>query len=264
MARKRRGLLARLIVFLAGLLVVVLGCVFLAGVFWIGPLVQRAVEVYGPEALGARVRVERVSIGLFGGTARARGVVIGNPGGWVEPEAIRVGTLQVRLRLRSLFTQRIVIEDILLKDLVLTYEKGRGTNNLAQLQGNAAAWGEQLKSGTEGPPKQVVIHRLRVRGGVLRVKLPHLPAVPIDISSFERRHIGGRDSGALNFGQATRDVLGSLQDRAGGLIRDTGDSVGESARNALDSGRKLGGKTLDAGGKVLEEAGDALKDLFGK
>lgn len=263
MARKRKGLLARLILFVVGLALVVLLCVFLVGVIWTGPLVKKAIEVYGPEALGAEVKVEKVSIGLFGATARARGVLIGNPEGWVEPHAMRVGTLEVRLRLRSLFTQRIVIEDILLEGLVLTYEKGRGTNNIAQLQANAAAWGEKLKSGKEGPSKQVVINRLRVRNGLLRVKLPHLPAVPIDISHFERRHIGGSDSGGVNFGQATRDVLGSLQDSASGLVRDAGDGIEEAARAALRTGKSLGGKTLDAGGKVLEDAGQAVKGLFG-
>lgn len=265
MARKRKRLITRLFLFLVGLLFLVLFTVLLAGVIWVGPAVKKAVEVYGPEALRAPVKVGDVSAGFLRGAVKVQNLVIGNPEGYREPVAIDARALRIRLRLRSLFSDTVVIEEILLDDPVITYEKRNGVTNLTQLQRNAMIWADSLSSKeADEPSRKVVIERFRIRNGTLRVKLPHLPAVPIQLPDIERRNIGGKGSDGQNFGHAAKDLLGSLQLNASDAVADAGDAIEKTAKDALKAGKDFGGKALKSGGKALDGAGDALKGLLGK
>ena len=259
--KKKRGFLLRCILFGAGLLFLFLFTLFLVGIIWVGPLVKKAVETYGPEALGAEVKVKDVSASVFGGTAEVDGLIIGNPKGYKEPIAIDAEALKIRLRLRSLFSDTVVIEDILLKSPVITYEKRKGVTNLTQLQENALEWAKSLSS-EDKPSKKVIIKRFRLVDGTLRVKLPDLPAVPVRLADIERKNIGGESDDGQNFGHATRDVLASLQLNAAGAVEGAGDAIEKAAKEALKAGKNVGKDVLNVGEKVLDDAGDALKGLF--
>lgn len=265
MARKRKSLVVRLILFLAGLLVVLFLTVFVAGLVWLGPLVERVVERHGPEALKAGVSVDEVDAGLLRGVVKARGLVIGNPQGYREPSAIDAKEVVIRLRMRSLFSDTVVIEDILLEAPVITYEKQRGVTNLTRLQDNALAWAQLLSDKeADEPSRKVIIQRFRIRNGTLRVKLPHLPAVPVKLADIERRNIGGDSGEGQNFGHAARDVLTSLQVNASGVVEGAGAAIEKAATDALAAGKEVGRDALKAGDETLEGAGNAVKGLFGK
>lgn len=265
MARKKRNFLVRWILFLAGLLILVLFTLFLVGIIWVGPLVKKAVETYGPEALGAEVKVEEVDISLFSGVAKVRGLVVGNPEGFREPHALEMEDFRLDLKLASLRSDTIVIDDVLIRKPVITYEKHKGTTNLERLQENATRWAEKLSKDKEDKePKKVIIKRLRIQEATVRVKLPHLPAVPIKLADIERTNIGEDKPEGQNFGHATKEVLASLTTNVSGAVNNAGDAIEKAAKEALKAGKNVGQDVLDAGGKVLDDAGDKLKGLLGK
>jgi len=268
MARKKKGFFIRWILFLLGLLILAIFALFLVGIIWVGPLVKKAVETYGPEALGAEVKVEEVDISLFRGVAKVRGLVVGNPEGFSEPHALEMEDFRLNLKLASLRSDTIVIEDILIRKPVVTYEKSKGTNNLERLQENAMAWGEKLiKDKEKDPnkePKKVIIKRLRIQEGTVRVKLPHLPAVPIALPDIERTNIGEDKPGGQNFGHATKEILASLNMNVGKAVSSAGDTIEKAAKDALNAGKKAGKNALKVGEKAIEGAGDKIKGLFGK
>ena len=103
--KKKKAFLIRLALFLVGLVMTILLALFLVGIVWVSPLVKKAVETYGPEALGAEVKVEEVEIGLFRGTANVRGLVVGNPEGYKEPNAIEMENFQLNMSMQLLGTQ---------------------------------------------------------------------------------------------------------------------------------------------------------------
>ncbi len=262
--KKKKSLLKRCILFAAGLIFLLFLTLFLVGTIWIGPMAKKAVETYGPEALGAKVEVEDVSVGLFGGTAKLKGVVIHNPEGYKERIAVDAEEFIIRLRLRSLLTDTVVIENMVLKSPVISYEKHDGKNNLVKLQENAVAWAESLsdkEKDEDEPSKKVIIKRFRIEDGTLRVKLPVLPAVPVKLADIERNDIGG-ESDDNNFGHATRDVIATVQLNASDTVENAGDSIQKAAKDALKASKDAGKDALKAGEKVLDDAGNKIKGLF--
>lgn len=267
MARKKsRSPLLRLFLFVTGLGILIVFALFLVGLVWVGPLVKKAVEKYGPEALRAEVKVEEVDIGLFTGVAKVRGLIVGNPEGYSEPEAIRMDDFQINLRLASLRTDTIVIDDILIQRPVITYERHKGIHNLVQLQKNATAWAESLskEEKEQKPPKKVIIKRLRIKDGLLRVKLAGLPVVPVKLPDIERTHIGEDGGGGQNFGHATKEVLASLYENSSEVVKNAGGAIEEKAKAALKASEKAGKDALKAGEKALDDVGDKIKGLFGQ
>ena len=162
--KKKKSFLKRWLMAAAGALFLFLLCLFLVGVIWLKPLVKKAIETYGPEVLGADVQVEDVSIGFLSGTAKVQGLVVGSPEGYKEPLAINAPELNINLRLSSLMSDTVVIEDLLLKSPVITYEKRKGVTSLVKLQQNAMDWAKSLSSKEDDESsKKVVIKRfLRV------------------------------------------------------------------------------------------------------
>ncbi len=269
MAKKKKSLIRRLALFVVGIFLLTLVSVFLIGFIWAGPLIEKALRVYGPEAFGADVKVEDVSLGLLGGSAELDGLVIGNPEGYNEPVAIDAQEIKIRLSLRSLFTDTVVIEDILISSPVITYEKKGSMTNIKQLQLNATTWAESLsdkerEAESDEPSTKVVIRRFRIENGTLRVKLAHLPAVPIKLADIERTDIGGEASDAQNFGHAAKDILASLQLNASDAVENADEAIEHAAKEALKRGKDMGKDVLKAGEKALDDAGGKLKGLFGQ
>ena len=253
----------RWMLFSCGLLVIALLLLLLIGATWFSPVVKKAVEVYGSEILGAEVAMDDVDVGVVSGVAIIQDLLIANPEGYKERIAIEAETLKIRLRMSSVFSDTVVIEDILLESPVISYEKHMGVNNLVQLQKNATSWADSVSDvGKDEESTKVIIKRFRIKNGTLRVKLPALPAVPIKLADLERSDIGGQDSNAQSFGHATKDILASLRLNASDAVKDAGDGVEKLAVEALQAGENVGKDALKAGEKVLDDAGEALKGLF--
>lgn len=265
MARKKKkvSFVKRWMLFACGLLVIALLLLFLIGATWFSPAVKKAVETYGPEILGAEVAMDNIDVGVVRGVATIQNLVIANPEGYKERVAIEAEALKIRLRMSSVFSDTVVIEDILLESPVISYEKHMRVNNLVQLQKNATSWVDSLSDvEKDEEATKVIIKRFRIKNGSLRVKLPALPAVPIKLADLERNDIGGQDSNAQSFGHATMDILASMRLNASDAVRDAGDGVEKLAVEALQAGENAGRNALKAGEKVLDDAGGALKGLF--
>jgi hypothetical protein len=89
-------------VFVTGLVLFVIaaGAVSLS----LGRIVKTAVEAAGPRLLGAPVTLDRVTISPWSGSGTLRGLVVGNPEGFKTASAIRVGSVEVSVKLTSLLT----------------------------------------------------------------------------------------------------------------------------------------------------------------
>ncbi|MDX1680643.1 MAG: hypothetical protein R3242_07925, partial [Akkermansiaceae bacterium] len=225
--RKKRSWIRRLVLALVGSFLLFLLSLFLVSTFLLGPLVKQAIERYGPEALGAEVEVGEVSVDIFRGVTRVESLVVGNPEGYSEPIAIVADHVEIKLDLISLLGDTVVIEDILIEKPVITHEKHKGVANLERLQANALGWADSLASQEDGQesPRRVSVERLRILDGVLRVKLPYLPAVPVKLADIERTHLGGSRPEGQNFGHATKEVLGSLQENAAEVVQQAGSAI---------------------------------------
>ncbi|HEX5790375.1 MAG TPA: hypothetical protein VFY13_04440 [Luteolibacter sp.] len=245
MARKKskRGFLKWVVT----LLLLLSLAIFLALSLWLGPVVRRALERFGPEVLGAPIAVQDVSVAPHRGLVTLNGLTVGSPEGFKHPTVLEASSLQINFSLFSLLGDTIVVEDLLLEEPIITYERRKGRTSLQQLQRNAEANGqrmiEQLGSKFEkGGKRDFAIERLRIRNGKVRTRVPGLETyITLGLPDVEKRNIGGKGS---DLGAAAREILGSINESAGDILSQAGHSLGDAADSLRDSFKDLGDKLL--------------------
>src|SRR3989338_6251412 len=110
-----------------------------AASLWLGRGVKAAVERYGPDIVGAPVTVGAVALAPWSGRGTITHLVIGNPPGFEGAHALSVGSVEVKLKLSSLFSDTIFVQSVVVREPEILYELGGGGSNLARLQRNAEA-----------------------------------------------------------------------------------------------------------------------------
>ena len=271
---------------IAGGLVVVLAALFAALELSLDKVVLKGVNAAAPAALGVPVTLQDASISLLRGKAALQGLHIGNPEGFKTDGLFDLGSIAVDIDNSTLLSDTIVIKEIAIDGLALTYEKGLLDSNLGALieQLSAGAEKEAPEAGeaeeptepqdaTEKPAKKVVIEKLSITGSRMNFSITGaaaltgggaipLPLPPITLTDL------GKEKESITFVEAIQEVLqaiagaaGTAIAGAGNLVGDAGKAVGEGAMDvgegAVEAGKAVGGAALDAGKAV----GDALKNV---
>jgi hypothetical protein len=206
----------------------------------LGKIVKSAVEAEGPRVFGAPVTVGLVTISPWSGRGILHGLVIGNPEGFKSPQAARVASVEVEVKLGSLFTDAVVVERVAVREPELTLEIGPGGSNLEKLQRNAEASAEKYGGApapSAGPAKvkSLLIRDFSVTGGKVRLSATALgggQGVTAPLPEIRLTNIGGKGrSPAEAAAQAMRAITGSAQGAVSNIGRKTLDQV----RSALGS-----------------------------
>ena len=79
-----------IIVLVVLIVVVVMG----VGLF-LDSIVKKGMETVGPKITQVSIKVDAVNLSLLNGSARVKGLVVGNPEGYKTPQAISVGSAAV-------------------------------------------------------------------------------------------------------------------------------------------------------------------------
>lgn len=96
-------------------------------------VVLKATNAAGPQLLGVPVSLAKADISLFRGKAALGGLHVGNPEGFKTDGLLDLGSVAVRLDNKSLLSDTIVIKEITIDGLVVTYEQGLRGSNLGAL-----------------------------------------------------------------------------------------------------------------------------------
>ena len=252
--------------------VIVLIVVVLGGVLVLrnlGPIVKRVVESVGPKALGAPVTVANVSVSPFSGDGQIRGLVIGNPEGFKTPNAFSLGRVNIGMDLKSLRSDKTVINEILVDQPEITLEMTlRGRTNLGQLVENAQAYAgpkKEEEQTAEGRP--VVIRDLLIRGAKVRLDVTALggSTAGFDLPEIRMRNIGEEGSGA-DAAQVIELVLATVVKAVAAQVGDADEimatvleGVDGAARQAVTKASdELAGRVGQIEGRLTEELGAAL------
>jgi hypothetical protein len=99
-------------------------------------IVKTAVETYGPRLTQTTVALDSVNLSLLTGSARVKGLVVGNPQGYKTPQSISAGLISVGLNPVSVLSSKVVIRSIRLESPNITFEGGLAGNNLSQILDN--------------------------------------------------------------------------------------------------------------------------------
>lgn len=210
------------------------------------PAVKAAVETFGPQVAGVPMRLASLSVSPLTGSVRLSGLVVGNPPGFKTPSAFELENIRVRVRLRSLFSDTVVVEHILVRGAAATYELGPGGSNvgaIAKKAGSSSGGGGKAAAKDGKPGKRLVVKDFRFEGGKARLSAGLFggKAVEVAIPDVRLKDIGG-EKGATP-AQAGAEMLGAVAS-----------AVGQAAVAAT--------KDLGSAVKAADKVFSGLKKLF--
>jgi uncharacterized protein involved in outer membrane biogenesis len=239
-------------------LVVVLIAVFVAVAFSLDAIVKKAVERIGPKATQVDVKVKTVGVWLLGCRVELTGFVLGNPPGCKTSSAITAEDVSVRVKPGSVFSDKLVVESINLKELVITLEGGLRDNNLKKIEKNLNDYvgsastppgSPTPSSGSAKPERKLQVNDLVIAGAKLQVNtmLSGGRTITLSIPDIHLTDLGSGPEGitAVEVGQRTlRAVLEA--------------STTAIAKNAVNLGNEGAGGAKNA----AQKAADTLKGVF--
>ena len=127
MAKKKSGIgkwIKRIVLLV--LLVIIGGGIYLF--VTLNSLARTQIVDYSKEYMGVDVELEDAEVSVFSGYYKITGLKISNPEGYRTPTLIEIPEMTIKLEPMSVFANKIIIEDITIKDAVITYEHGKTSN----------------------------------------------------------------------------------------------------------------------------------------
>ena len=121
------------------LVVLIVVAVIVVG-FFLGTIVKTGMETVGPKITQVSIKVDAVNLSLLTGSARVKGLVVGNPEGYKTPQAISVGSAAVGVNPFSVLSDKIVMRSVRVEAPEITFEGNPfGGNNLSKIMDNVNA-----------------------------------------------------------------------------------------------------------------------------
>ncbi|HEX3720363.1 MAG TPA: hypothetical protein VH595_20620 [Verrucomicrobiae bacterium] len=117
-------------------LVVVFLVAVVAVAFSLGAILKKTVQRIGPDATKVDVKLKSAGVWIVGCRVELTGFVLGNPPGYKTPTSIDVGDVSVRVKARSVFSNKLILKSIKVKAPVITWEGGWKENNLTKIEKN--------------------------------------------------------------------------------------------------------------------------------
>lgn len=260
--------LKRIILVVVLLLVVVL----VTAMFFLGSVVKNAAETFGPEVLGVDVKLASAKVFPLRGKVRLKGLLIGNPEGFKTPSMFEMGELAVDIDVKSVFTDRVIIDRILIDAPKITFEGSLKGSNISRLL-------EGLDSGEEEPPaeeeaveaeeqpasegggKKVQINEFVLQDAQVNLSMSLMggKSIPIPMPTLRKEGIGAEDGGA-SVQDITKEVFSLISQGVLEAVKSSGALLGKGAEAVGD----LAGEGLDAAAKAAEEAMGAASEMVGE
>jgi uncharacterized protein involved in outer membrane biogenesis len=200
-----------LIVFVLAVIAVIIIGVYL------GQIVKKVVNTYGPQMTQTTVSVDTVTLSLLTGSASLKGLVIGNPQGYKSPNAISVGKIAVGVDPLTVFANKVVVRSIRLESPSINFEGGLSGNNLSQILDNVDSSGG--KSGpvstnaatTPASQKKLEVDDLVISGAKADVLItsPVQREVNVTLPDIHLTDLG-KDGEGITAADLTRQVLNAI------------------------------------------------------
>lgn len=247
-------------------------------------IVKASVAKYGSQLTGTEVALDGFRLSLRKGEAELKGLRIANPEGYQTPQILSLGSVYVRLDMRSLLKPVIVVEEIRIANPEIAYElKSVAHNNvsdlLAAVNKNAAAAakpaadqtdatragtakpavssGGSAKSASSSGGKKVIINALNITGGKVSLGATFggkgaAASVPLPATTLKDI---GREKGSQGKG---------IIETASLILKKILDTAYDTAvRQGLNSLKDIAGESADTLKGTAESLKNSAKGLLG-
>jgi len=254
------------------LILLLLIIIALIGVyFYAGEIVKKAVETYVPQVTQTSAELKGMDLSLFKGEVSLNGLTIGNVKGYQSPDVFSVKKIYVKFDPKSVLTEKIVINQILIDGTHVsaeaTYKDGQITSNLTTLKNNVdtfikkssnqstAPKKEVKKESTvksSSPSKTVVIKDLQINNSNVTVGLLN-QAMDIPLPNIQQKNIGEE-------GQKTtlKDVAVMVFDMI------SVESIKATAKGVQELLKKSAEEALSGAKGLVDDAKESSKNLIDK
>ena len=242
------------------LLAVVVVTLIVIGVY-LGQIVKKGVETYGPRMTQAPVTVDTVTLSLLTGSAQVKGLVLGNPTGYSSPHAIAVGTIAVGVDPTTVLSKKVVIKSIRLESPDITFEGGLEGNNLSQLLDNVNASGKSggavstnaNEAAASGSQKTFEVDDLTITGAKAEVTLtsPVKRQVNVTLPDIHLTDLGKGDEG-ITASDLTQRVLSAITTTTIETVAKDAANLDQNAATLKQAGQNVGKQLNSALGGLLK------------
>ena len=239
----------------------------------LGQIIKAAVNTAGPKLAGVPVHVKTVIVQPFLGIVRMKGLVVGNPAGFNTPSAMELNDFKLNIKMSSLFSEAIVIKEILIDAPQITYEKGLKSSNLSTLQENLAPKGAAAPK-TEAAPapekkkgaaKKVIIEDFQLNGAKVNVTITALGGkkMTLPLPNIHMKDIG-KSSGGANPAEVISEVFNSISKAVVDAVASAGNIAGDALKGAGGAASDAAKGATDAAKGAANSIKKGLGGLLGK
>ena len=243
----------KLLIILGSLLALMVIGAFIAS-FFLGDIVTKGVNTFGPKITGTKVTLDHANISPLSGSGTLSGLFVGNPPGWKSDKAFYMGKVHVSVAPLSILGDHIIVKEVLIDGPIFVYETRIVTSNIKELLANIE---KATGSGTadkpaetpttkSGKPIKFEVKSFRLQNA--KVTLGVGPtAVTLPMPPITLTDLGTKEGGITPDQLATKVVTNIL----GGIVSAVTHSVGQIGSGATDaaSGAVKGIKNLFGGSK---------------
>lgn len=239
--------------FLGGLVIVllVLGLgLYLTLNYFLGSIAKAGVNKFGPGITQTKVELKDAKISPISGIGTLSGLTVGNPAGWSQADAFRLGTVHLNVEPMSLFKDQIIINELVIDQPEFNYETKIVASNIGDLLKNieASLGNRTAQPATEeGKPIKMIIKKLTFNGGKVRVGMGPT-AIELAMPAHAMTNIGVAEGG-LTPPQVAYAIMADVTSKV--IAATTGGMT------------QLGGTSGAAAVEAAKQAGEAIKGLFG-
>ena len=282
-SNKKRGFMGKLIRFaLWGIVGLLFFAVLLVATLplWISPVATGVAGKVVPGYTGTGFRIDRFHLNPYSGSLVISGIKLSNPEGFGEAAAFSLSGFNVEVSVGSLFSDTILVREVAIEDVFVSYYSNDGKNNFDVILANVEkatgpkdekAVPDEKKKESASSKKKVIIEHLRVTGTKVKLmKADFMP--PLMLPSIELTDIG-RKSGGATLEEAWSQIAGAVMksmSSAGDGLGALGGLLGDGAKDisgAINTGAKgVVGDTakgaFDAVGDTTKKTADGVKNLF--
>ncbi len=245
----------KLLIRLAIALVVVVILVVVAIGLFLDGAIKKGVEAIGPQIAKVDIKLDSVNLSLLSGSAKIKGLIVGNPEGYKTPNAISVGSTSVSVSPGSLLSDKIVVHSIRIESPQITYELGPGGNNLKKIQSNVDATAsdssDKATTKSEKPGKKLQVDDVVITSGKVTLGVAALggKVVTAPLPEIHFTNLGqgpeGITAGDLSkriFSEITegslKAVAGAATDIGKGAVNEATKDIGNATKGITDLFKK--------------------------
>lgn len=252
-----KRIISTVLLALVALFIIVL---IVVGVF-LNHIVKEAVNTYGPHLTQTTVSVDSVNLSLLTGSARVKGLDVGNPQGYKTPHSIAVGDIAVGLNPMSVFSRKVVIRSIRVESPDITFEGGLEGNNLSQILDNVNSTGQgggTLSTNAAAAPKsekKYEVDDLVITGAKVQVIINELGMTKPQVIPLPDVHLTdlGTEGDGITAADLTQRILKAISTATIQTVAQTAANLDKNSAN-LKQIRQQGAKQL----------GNALSNFLNK